>query len=33
MSEPKTHTLDVPGATLHYDVREPEATAPPRRCC
>jgi pimeloyl-ACP methyl ester carboxylesterase len=23
MAEPKTHTLDVPGAVLHYDVREP----------
>src|ERR1700748_3440811 len=23
MTEPKTHTLDVPGAVLHYDVREP----------
>src|SRR5687767_4919896 len=31
MSEPKTHTLDVPGATLHYDVREPDgdSAAPP----
>ncbi|MEU6713566.1 alpha/beta hydrolase [Nonomuraea sp. NPDC046802] len=25
MTEPKTHTVDVPGATLHYDVREGEA--------
>jgi pimeloyl-ACP methyl ester carboxylesterase len=25
MSEPRTHTLDVPGASLRYDVREPEA--------
>jgi len=24
MSEPQTHTLDVPGAVLHYDVRESE---------
>src|SRR5690242_3642048 len=23
MTEPKTHTLDVPGTVLHYDVREP----------
>jgi pimeloyl-ACP methyl ester carboxylesterase len=23
MTEPKTHTLDVPGAVLHYDVRDP----------
>src|SRR6267154_116996 len=23
MTEPKTHTLDVPGAVLHYDVRGP----------
>lgn len=31
MSEPTTHTLDVPGATLAYDIRGPEATgtAPP----
>jgi pimeloyl-ACP methyl ester carboxylesterase len=30
MTERKTHTLDVPGATLHYDVRdaETESTAP-----
>jgi pimeloyl-ACP methyl ester carboxylesterase len=29
MTEPKTHTLDVPGAVLHYDVREADgATAP-----
>jgi pimeloyl-ACP methyl ester carboxylesterase len=25
MAEPQTHTLDVPGATLRYDVREPDA--------
>ena len=24
MSEPKTQTLDVPGAVLHYDIREAE---------
>jgi pimeloyl-ACP methyl ester carboxylesterase len=24
MTEPKTHTLDVPGATLRYDIREAE---------
>ena len=31
MSEPKTHTLDLPGATLTYDVREAESehTEPP----
>ena len=31
MSEPTTHTLGVPGATLRYDVREPDggAGAPP----
>lgn len=29
MTEPTTHTLDVPGAVLHYDVREvKESTAP-----
>jgi pimeloyl-ACP methyl ester carboxylesterase len=29
MTEPKTYTLDAPGAVLHYDVREAEAgTAP-----
>ena len=22
MSEPKTQTLDVPGAVLHYDIRD-----------
>ena len=27
MTEPKTHTLDVPGATLTYDVREAESTS------
>ncbi|MEV4071485.1 alpha/beta fold hydrolase [Nonomuraea fuscirosea] len=25
MTDPKTHTIEVPGATLHYDVREPES--------
>lgn len=25
MSEPKTHTLDLPGATVAYDVREAES--------
>ncbi|MFI7642861.1 alpha/beta fold hydrolase [Nonomuraea sp. NPDC049400] len=29
MTEPKTHTLEVPGAILHYDVREAEASAAP----
>jgi hypothetical protein len=24
VSEPRTHTLDVPGASLSYDVRDPE---------
>lgn len=30
MTEPRTHTLDVPGAVLHYDVRDhdPEAAGP-----
>lgn len=30
MTEPQTQTLDVPGATLTYDVREaqPETTSP-----
>jgi pimeloyl-ACP methyl ester carboxylesterase len=27
MTEPKTHTLDVPGATLCYDVRDPETAS------
>ena len=26
MTDPKTHTLDVPGAVLHYDVRSNEAS-------
>ncbi|WP_428964777.1 alpha/beta fold hydrolase [Micromonospora fluostatini] len=29
MTEARTHVLDVPGATLHYDVREGEAGAAP----
>jgi pimeloyl-ACP methyl ester carboxylesterase len=29
MSEPKTYTLDVPGAVLNYDVRSNDATAEP----
>ncbi|MEV0590611.1 alpha/beta fold hydrolase [Nonomuraea cavernae] len=29
MSEPKSHTLEVPGGILHYDVREAEAGAEP----
>ncbi len=29
MTEPQTHTLDVPGAVLHYDVREVEASTAP----
>lgn len=29
MTEPKTYTLDVPGAVLHYDVREAEASRTP----
>jgi pimeloyl-ACP methyl ester carboxylesterase len=28
MTEPKTHTLDVPGAVLTYDVREVDSPAP-----
>jgi len=27
MAEPKTHTLDVPGAVLHYDVRSNESSS------
>ena len=31
MTEPKTHTLEVPGAVLHYDVRDPsQASSEPR---
>jgi pimeloyl-ACP methyl ester carboxylesterase len=29
MAEPQTHTLDVPGAVLHYDVREAAASTAP----
>ena len=29
MTEPKTHTLDAPGAVLHYDVRSNDAGAEP----
>ena len=29
MIEPKTHTLDVPGAVLHYDVRSNDASTRP----
>jgi pimeloyl-ACP methyl ester carboxylesterase len=29
MTEPKTHTLDVPGAVLHYDVRSNESSTEP----
>jgi hypothetical protein len=29
MIEPKTHTLDVPGAVLHYDVRSSESSTAP----
>ncbi len=29
MTEPKTHTLDVPGAVLHYDVRGNDASTQP----
>jgi pimeloyl-ACP methyl ester carboxylesterase len=29
MTEPKTHTLDAPGAVLHYDVRSNEASSEP----
>jgi pimeloyl-ACP methyl ester carboxylesterase len=29
MSEPKTYTLEVPGAVLHYDIREAEASDEP----
>jgi hypothetical protein len=27
--EPKTHTLDVPGAVLYYDVRASDSSAGP----
>jgi pimeloyl-ACP methyl ester carboxylesterase len=29
MTKPKTHTLDVPGAVLHYDIRSNETSALP----
>lgn len=29
MTDPKTHTLDVPGAVLHYDVRSNDASTEP----
>ena len=29
MTEPKTHTLDVPGAVLHYDVRSNDSSTEP----
>jgi len=29
MTEPKTHTLDAPGAVLHYDVRRDDASTRP----
>jgi pimeloyl-ACP methyl ester carboxylesterase len=29
MTEPKTHTLDVPGAVLHYDVRSDDSSIQP----
>ena len=29
MTDPKTHTLDVPGAVLHYDVRSNDASTQP----
>jgi pimeloyl-ACP methyl ester carboxylesterase len=29
MTDPKTHTLDAPGAVLHYDVRSNEASTEP----
>jgi pimeloyl-ACP methyl ester carboxylesterase len=29
MSEPKTHTLDVPGAVIHYDVRSNDSSTEP----
>ncbi|MGI5160710.1 alpha/beta fold hydrolase [Microbispora sp. CA-102843] len=29
MTEPRTHTLEVPGCALHYDVREAEGTTEP----
>lgn len=29
MTEPTTHILDVPGAAIHYDVREAETSTAP----
>jgi pimeloyl-ACP methyl ester carboxylesterase len=29
MTEPKTHTLDAPGAVLHYDVRDSDSATEP----
>jgi pimeloyl-ACP methyl ester carboxylesterase len=29
MSDPQTHTLDVPGAVLHYDVRDNDSSTEP----
>src|SRR6516162_6040988 len=29
MTQPETHTLDVPGAVLHYDVRSNDVSAEP----
>src|SRR5690348_14024899 len=29
MAEPKTHTLDVPGAVLYYDVRSNDSSTDP----
>ena len=29
MTEPETHTLDAPGAVLHYDVRRNDASTRP----
>jgi len=29
MTQPETHTLDVPGAVLHYDVRGHDASTQP----
>jgi hypothetical protein len=29
MTEPKTHTLDAPGAVLHYDVRSNDSSTEP----
>ena len=29
MTQPETHTLDAPGAVLHYDVRRNDASTQP----